>query len=288
MSEFVKVAVFAKLQRPEFASKLQEAVDWLRARGCHPVVEKRVAEGYAIERAESVQAEEIPAQADLILVFGGDGTMLSVARLSRGSIAPILGINLGSLGFLTAATLDELYPALESVLCGEHEIDCRGLLKAEIFKQEGQVHTYHALNDIVINKGALARIVRMDALINDDYTATFLADGLIVSTPTGSTAYSLSAGGPIVFPRLDSMVITPICPHTLTNRPLVVPADSKIRILLRDGEDVMVTMDGQIGLALREREYVMCTESEHKVQLVKPFDRSFFDVLRQKLKWGER
>jgi NAD+ kinase len=284
----VRIAVFAKLQRPEFAPKLQEAVDWLRARACHPLVEEKVAESYAIERAEFLRAEEIPSQADLILVFGGDGTMLSVARLSRGSNAPILGINLGSLGFLTAATLGELYPALEAVLCGEHKIDHRGLLKAEITKQDGQVQNYHALNDIVINKGALARIIRMDALINDDYTATFLADGLIISTPTGSTAYSLSAGGPIVFPRLGSMVITPICPHTLTNRPLVVPADSRIRILLRDGEEVMVTMDGQIGLALVEGEEVLCTESEYQVHLVQPFDRSFFDVLRQKLKWGER
>jgi NAD+ kinase len=288
VSGFVRIAVFAKLQRPKFAPKLQEAIDWLRARGCHLVVERKVAEAYAVERAESRRAEEIPARADLVLVFGGDGTMLSVARLSRGSNAAILGINLGSLGFLTAATLDELYPALEAVLCGEHKIDQRGLLKAEVHKSDGRLQTYHALNDIVINKGALARIVRLDASINDDYTATFLADGLIVSTPTGSTAYSLSAGGPIVFPLLDSMVITPICPHTLTNRPLVVPADSRIRIVLRDGEDVMVTMDGQIGLALEKGEEVLCTESEHKVPLVQPFDRSFFDVLRQKLKWGER
>ncbi len=284
----MKIGFFIKTKRPEFATKLREVVQWLQARQCEILAEEHAAVNYGLEDVRKLPDTEVADRSDAILVFGGDGTMLSVARLIRHNDAPILGVNLGSLGFLTAVTLDKLYPALERILAGEQKVTRRSLLRAEVHQRSGQVHVYHALNDIVLNKGALARIITMNALINDQYTATFLADGLIISTPTGSTAYSLSAGGPIIFPTLDSITITPICPHSLTNRPLLVHPDSRIRVILRSGEDVMLTVDGQIGLKFREGEEVVCTQSEFRIRLIQPNGQSFFDVLREKLKWGER
>ncbi len=232
--------------------------------------------------------EKIPELVDVIVVFGGDGTMLSVARGNQGRNTRLLGVNVGSLGFLTETTLDELYPVLERLLARKHTTDRRSMLKIEVHHTNGTVETYHALNDIVINKGALARIISMDAFVNEDFIANFLADGMIISTPTGSTAYSLSAGGPILYPTLDSVVMTPICSHTLTNRPLVIPAENSIRVVVKSGEDVMLTVDGQVGVALSEGEEIRCTQSEYQIDLIHHGDKGFFDVLREKFKWGER
>lgn len=284
----MKIGIIAKSHRTEFTGKLKETLEWLRARGCDAIVDKEVAEKFGLEKESAVAREEIPGLVDAIVVFGGDGTMLSVARLMGKNRTPILGVNLGSLGFLTEVTLDELYPALEQLLAGKHTIECRGMLKTQVHQGAGEVKVYHALNDAVINKGALARIFSIDAFVNDDFIANFHADGMIISTPTGSTAYSLAAGGPIVFPSLQSILMTPICPHTLTNRPLVIPAESRVRLVLKSGDDVMLTVDGQVGLSLREGDEIICTRSHYQIELIRPRHKSFFTVMREKLKWGER
>ena len=284
----MKIGIVAKPHRPDFAAALEEVLQWLRSRDCEIIVEDSIVQTLALEEVVTATRENLADLVDVIVVFGGDGTMLSVARSIQGRAAQILGVNMGSLGFLTEITLDELYPALEQLLAGKHTIDRRSMLKIEVHDTNGSVRTYHALNDVVINKGAVARIISMDAFINEDFIANFLADGMIISTPTGSTAYSLSAGGPILYPTLDSVVLTPICSHTLTNRPLVIPAESSIRVVVRSGEDVMLTVDGQVGVALKEGEEIRCTRSEYQIELIQPGNKGFFDVLREKLKWGER
>lgn len=285
----MKIGIFVKPDRLDFAQHLREIVDWLCAHGCDVIVDGRSAKDFQLSPVTVSPAAEIPSAVDVIIVFGGDGSLLSVARLVGDTRAPILGVNLGTLGFLTGVTLDELYPALETILAGRHRLDRRSMLKAEV-RQNGtrQPTTFHSLNDVVINKGALGRMISLDVWINGDFTSAFLADGMIVSTPTGSTAYSLSAGGPIVYPALDAITLTPICPHTLTHRPLVIPAKGKVGIVLRSGEDVSLTIDGQVGVSLQVGAEVICTESEHVVDLIQPTERNFFEVLHQKLKWGDR
>ena len=284
----MKIGIIAKPHRTDFSSRLREILEWLEDHDCQLVVEDSVAEGFGLDSVRIARREDIPDLVQAIIVFGGDGTLLSVARSIGDSGTPILGVNLGSLGFLTEVTVDELYPAVEQLLAGRHRIEKRWLLKTEIVPAQGTAVTYQALNDAVINKGAISRIISLETYIQDDFTATFLADGIIVATPTGSTAYSLSAGGPIVFPTLDSIILTPICPHTLTNRPLVVPADAGIRIVLSSGQDVMLTVDGQVGTALQEGDEIRFTRSPFSIGLIQSRERSYFDILREKLKWAER
>jgi len=245
-------------------------------------------ESYGLKGIEGVDPTTIPKQADALVVFGGDGTMLWVARLVEGHRCPILGVNLGSLGFMTETTVDRLYLNLKALVEGSYSIDERCMIQAEVVRNSRILETHHALNDVVINKAALARVISVDAYFDKSFIANFVADGMIVSTPTGSTAYSLSAGGPIVFPSLESILITPICPHTLTNRPLIIPPNHKIRFVLRSGEDVMLTIDGQVGVKFEEGDEVVCTRSPFKIHLIKPGGKSFFDVLREKLKWAKR
>lgn len=284
----MKIGVIAKAHRTDFTATLKGLLQWLSSNGCETVVEESVIRSFGLEGVVSASREDMPGVVDVIVVFGGDGTMLSVARSIEDRKAQILGVNLGSLGFLTEFTLDELYPAMERLLARKHTIDRRWMLKTEVRQRNGSVKTYQALNDTVINKGALARIISMETFVNEDFIANFLADGMIISTPTGSTAYSLSAGGPIVYPTLDSLIMTPICPHTLTNRPLVIPAESTIRVVVKSGEDVMLTVDGQVGVALNEGDEIRCTRSEYQIELIQPGNKGFFDILREKLKWGER
>lgn len=282
------VGLFAKTRRTDFAGQFKEVLDWFRSRNCDTLVENRVVESYALEGVSGVEGYKIPRQADVIVVFGGDGTMLSVARLVRDQKCPILGVNLGSLGFMTETTVDRLYLNLKALLEGNYGVEERCMLQAEVLKGSRVVETHHALNDVVINKAALARVISVDAYFDESFIANFVADGVIVATPTGSTAYSLSAGGPIVHPSLESILITPICPHTLTNRPLVIPPSHKIRFVLRSGEDVMLTIDGQVGVNLEEGDEFVCTRSPYRIQLVRPSGRTFFHVLREKMKWAKR
>lgn len=236
-----------------------------------------------------VPRELVPQGAQLVIVLGGDGTLLSAARAIAGRDIPLFAVNLGGLGFLTAITIDELFPELERALRGEHRIGRRRMLLCELIRKGKKVCDYEALNDAVITKAALARMANLDTFVDGHLVSTFKADGLIVSTPTGSTAYSLSAGGPIIYPSVAAFTITPICPHMLTNRPVIVPDTSVIQIISRDLDNTTyLTIDGQVGEPLQQDDTIICKRSDHSISLVRPPTQLFFDVLRAKLKWGER
>ncbi len=225
---------------------------------------------------------------DLLLVLGGDGTLLSMARLVGDLGVPILGVNLGGLGFLTALTVEELFPALEAYLSDGLVIEERMMLSAAVWRQGERLSEYAALNDVVITKSAMSRIIRLEVAVDQQFATGYRADGLIISTPTGSTAYCLSAGGPIVFPTMDALVLTPICSHTLTNRPIVLPASQRIEVTLLTDQDVMLTADGQVGFALKQMDTVEVRRGSARIRLLRFPQKHFFSVLRTKLKWGER
>jgi NAD+ kinase len=230
--------------------------------------------------------EQLAAGVDIVAVFGGDGTFLYAARLVASSGVPILGVNLGALGFLTEVKLEEVKPSLESLIRGNYEIEERMPLRVEVRRGGDALAEYRALNDAVINKGAISRIIELEVRVNDQLVTVTRADGLIVSTPTGSTAYSLSAGGPILYPTLGAFIITPICPHTLTNRPVVVPDGALVDICLHRGGDVMLTVDGQVGITLEPLDRLAIAKGAPNVRVVQPAGSTFFALLREKLKWG--
>ena len=225
----------------------------------------------------------------LVVVLGGDGTLLAAARLIGHNGIPILGVNLGGLGFLTAFSLEELYPEIERILAGDYTVEERMQLTSTVIRDDSILAEYSVLNDVVITKAAIARIIDLETTIDGAHLTTFKADGLIVSTPTGSTAYSMAAGGPIIFPGLHTVMLTPICPHMLTNRPILVPDTSDIRIVIRSAnENIFLTFDGQVGQSLKGGDIIQIKRSNHTVKLVKSPFRDYFEVLRTKLRWGER
>ncbi len=261
-------------------------IDWLQRRGLAIRYDGSTA---AYTGAAGLPREEVPEDCDLVIVLGGDGTLLSAARAIGRREIPLFPVNLGGLGFLTAITIDEIYPELERAFRGEHRVARRKLLTAEVLRDGCTVASYDALNDAVLTKTALARMIDLDTYVDDQHVSDFKADGLIVSTPTGSTAYSLSAGGPIIFPSVPAILLTPICPHMLTNRPVVVPETSVIRVVSQGpDESVFLTIDGQIGGPLQKNDTVQCRSSQYSLHLIRPPRMMFFDVLRQKIKWGER
>jgi NAD+ kinase len=265
---FRRVGIVAKVTSREAVHTAHELAEWLRRRGLEAAV------------------DEPEGDYDLVVVLGGDGTLLSVARLLARAV-PILGVNLGNLGFLTEINRGELYPALVRVLDGRFEIEERSLFDVELRRDGGVFKSYRVLNDAVINKSALARIIELTLRVGGHLIARFRADGLIISTPTGSTAYNLSAGGPILDPLLPVAVLTPICPHALSLRPIVVPDAGPIEVTLEtQAEEVYVTLDGQEGAALGFRDTVRITRGDAKVRLAKVNRRSFYDSLRGKLRWG--
>jgi len=236
---------------------------------------------------EAVELEKFQAEADLIVVLGGDGTMISTARLTGSREVPVLGINYGSLGYLTEFRIEEMFGALENILAGEYEIDRRVMLEIEHRRDGETLGTGRVLNDLVINKSALARIIEIEIELDNLFVNSFRADGLIVATPTGSTAYNLSAGGPIIYPSMNAVVLTPICPFTLTNRPIVVPDTAEINLKLKnENEGVVITLDGQIGYQMKTGDTVSIRKSQTNFNLIQPPNRNYFDVLRNKLKWG--
>ncbi|MCX5817740.1 MAG: NAD(+)/NADH kinase [Proteobacteria bacterium] len=238
---------------------------------------------------KQVEIEHIGEGANFIIVLGGDGTLLSVSRHGRGNDVPILGINLGSLGFLTESSVEELPAMLNAVIKDRYNISKRIMIDVSVNRENEKVFEFTILNDAVITKDALARIIDIETYVNNDYLATFRGDGLILSTPTGSTGYSLSAGGPILYPSLKNIIVTPICPHTLTNRPIILPENTKIRaILLSRDERVVLTLDGQIGFPLEYGDEVVVKQSSRIVSLIKSSSKGYFEILRTKLKWGER
>jgi NAD+ kinase len=288
MQQIHKVAIFAKMNDPRCQGIASDLIQWLKVRERLPLVEPSLAS--LIGHPDLVTEEEIRDQAELVVVLGGDGTLISVARLFSGRDVPILGINLGSLGFLTEITVEELYPRLELCLQSTPRVSARMMLMVTLFREGKESETHHVLNDVVINKGALARIVDLETRINKQVLTTYKADGLIVATPTGSTGYSMSAGGPIIHPQMSCIVITPICPHTLTNRPIVVTDESIISVTITSSfdEKVYLTLDGQVGIELQEGDSVEVRKALNKTSLVMSRSRDYFELLRTKLKWGER
>jgi len=287
MPDIKAVGIVSKPGVPAAAELVPKLMAWLRERGIIIRYDEETAvyagTGGAIARTE------IPVGADLVIVLGGDGTLLSAARAIGGRQVPLFPVNLGGLGFLTAITVDSLFPDLERAFRGEHRIGKRKLLHGQLVREGNVVGEYEALNDVVITKSAIARMIDLDVHVDQMFVCRYKADGLIVATPTGSTAYSLSAGGPIIFPSVASLCLTPICPHMLTNRPVIVPDSSVIRIICQaEGDSAFLTIDGQIGEPLQKDDQIICRSSQHTLMLVRPPNMLFFDVLRQKLKWGER
>lgn len=281
-----RIGIICKIGRPEPIEMLKEFLPWLREKGYETFLD--------IETAQFINTggyfrSEIPSLVDIIIVLGGDGTMLSVARLVGDRNIPILGINLGGLGFITEVNRDEIQAAVNKVLTGSCSEEERIMLTAGVHRHGEKIADFVVLNDVVINKGALARITEMETYVNNSYVTTYKADGLIISTPTGSTAYSLSAGGPILYPTLNSIVLTPICPHTLTNRPIVIPDVFTIEVILRSAsEDIFLTLDGQVGFSLKNNDAIEIKKADFKTRLLIPCERDYFNILRTKLKWGER
>ncbi|MCY7344637.1 MAG: NAD(+)/NADH kinase [Pyrinomonadaceae bacterium] len=284
------VGVVVKPNHREAWQTACELSAWLEKRGIG-LIGKPSEENdkFAAEKCgiETVEAEKFKTQADLIVVLGGDGTMISTARLTGDREVLVLGINHGSLGYLTEFRIEEMFDALEKILAGEYEIDSRVMLDVQQIRGGEIIESGRVLNDVVINKVALARIIEIEVELNGLYVNSFRADGLIVSTPTGSTAYNLSAGGPIVYPSMNAVVLTPICPFTLTNRPIVVPDTAEITLHLKnENQGVVITLDGQIGYQMKKGDMVSIRKSTTNFNLVQPPNRNYFDVLRNKLKWG--
>jgi NAD+ kinase len=224
-----------------------------------------------------------------LIVLGGDGTLLSAARLTAECGVPVLAVNLGGLGFLTTVPQDEIYSILEELFAGKHRVSERVMLDAEIIRAGNVIRRQTALNDAVLNKAALARIMDLELRVDGEYVTTYKSDGLIISTPTGSTAYSLAAGGPIVYPSVEAFVVSPICPHTLTNRPIVIPDSATIEIDFKAEDDaVFLTLDGQIGIELLRGDHIRVRKAANKLMLVRPARKTYYQILRSKLKWGER
>ncbi len=281
---FQRVAVVAKADSPEAGRAGVELGDWLARRGLEVKLDEHLVELAGLPAERRFQYD---APCDLIVVLGGDGTLLSVAR-SLGNGTPILGVNMGNLGFLTELNRTELYPALVRALAGKYTIEERALLAVELQRTDGPPLAYRALNDAVVAKTALSRIIELSLTVDGELVSRFRADGLIVSTPTGSTAYNLSAGGPILQPRLPVMVLTPICPHSLSLRPIVVPDASRVEITLEtQREEVYLTLDGQEGTTIGYGETASVTRDGRSVRLMRLSGRTYFDGLRGKLHWGE-
>jgi NAD+ kinase len=280
------IGIVSKPNSAAAANIVPALIEWLRGRGMAIRIDEQTA---LYAGVPGLPRDEVPEGCDLVIVLGGDGTLLAAARAIGRRETPLFPVNVGSLGFLTAITIDELYPELERAFRGEHRIAKRKLLATEVVRDGAVVAAYEALNDAVLTKAAIARMIDLDAHVDEQFVCAYKADGLIVSTPTGSTAYSLSAGGPIIFPSVPAICITPICPHMLTNRPVLVPETSVIRIISRaPDESVFLTIDGQVGNPIREGDTLVCRSSDYALRLVRPPHMMFFDVLRQKLKWGER
>ncbi len=281
------VAIFSKPAKPELAQVVPELLGWFRKHGYTVVVDQETS-NYASGPEVVERAAVAARQPKFVVVLGGDGTLLAAARAVAKAGIPVLGVNLGSLGFLTEVPLADLYPTLEALDQNQCGTEARSMLACRLWREGKCVAEYHALNDVVVNKGAIARLADFDLYINQDFVSNYKADGLIVATPTGSTAYSLAAGGPILVPSVEGLVITPVSPHALTHRPLVVRDSVEIAIVVKAAEEhAFLSVDGQVGMPLMQGDRVTCRKSEHQVHLLR-MKKTFFDVLRTKLKWGQR
>jgi NAD+ kinase len=290
-SSIKRIGVVVKPHQPDALETLCRLTTWLNERGITivgvPEIERETIEHQTGCAVEVLDEAELAKYVDLILVLGGDGTMIATARMLGDTEVPVMGVNYGGLGYLAEFPLEELFPALEAILAGQYKVQQRLMLSVELWRGEELVTRNRVLNDVVVNKSALARIIEIEAYLNQQFLNLFRADGLIVATPTGSTAYNLSANGPIIFPSMNAVVITPICPFTLSNRPIVVPDDSMIEVrLMTENEEVALTLDGQVGFPLQAGDRAVIRKSKTSFNLVQPPNRNYFDVLRNKLKWG--
>jgi NAD+ kinase len=280
------VGIVSKPSSDAAGQIVPELIEWFRKRKVTVRIDEQTA--FYAGGSDGLPRDQVPEGCDLIMVLGGDGTLLSAARALGRLEIPLFPVNLGGLGFLTAITIEELYPELERAFRGEHRIARRKLLTTDVERAGRIVDTYDALNDAVITKAAIARMIDLDTYVDFQLVCAYKADGLIISTPTGSTAYSLSAGGPIIFPSVPAICITPICPHMLTNRPVIVPETSVIRVISPTADSAFLTIDGQVGRPLEGGDTVICRSAQHSLLLIRPPRMMFFDVLREKLKWGGR
>lgn len=283
----MRFGITGKKNSAEVYEIAQRLCEWLREREIEFLVEERLGRSIG---AENVLAEpDLAAAVDIIVVFGGDGSFIWVSRMARGHDVSILGCNLGGLGFLTEFTVDEFFPMMERVLAGDYEIEKRDMISCSVARKDGEHEEFTVLNDIVINNGPISKVVDLSIYIEERYVTTFKADGIIFATPTGSTAYSLSAGGPIIYPTLPVITVTPICPHILTNRPIVVPNTKKIRTrVLTDIQNTYLTLDGQVGVPLYLGDDVVLENSESYVNIIKSPFRDYFNILKTKLMWSGR
>jgi len=279
------IGIYCK-QKPSFDQDvLLTLTGWLRKRELSVFMDKDTAG--IIGESSSYNKQDIPPLVDIIIVLGGDGTLLSVARIAHPYNVPLLAVNLGRLGFLTEIPLEELYVTLEKVLDGQTSIEKRMLLNVSLWRNKVKTEEYNVLNDVVINKGALARIVNLQVRVNKQYMTSYRADGLIIATPTGSTAYSLSAGGPIIHPSMNALVLSPICPFTLTNRPIVIPDQSNIQVeLTTPGEEVRITLDGQEGCDMKTGDVLEVKVAKSSLKLIQVPGKNYYQILRKKLQWG--
>mgnify|MGYP002624060613 FL=1 len=283
----MKIGIVGKSNLQEAHAIARKLTKWLEKKDVEVYIERDLDDNN--NHPNTVSRSVISKTVDIILVLGGDGTFIGMSRLACKYGVPILGINLGRLGFLTEIATDEIYQMMERILSGDYEVEDRHMLTAKVKTSSGKVRSYELLNDVVINKGALARIMDLAMYIDGAHVTTYRADGIILSTPTGSTAYSLSAGGPIVAPGLNLTIVTPICPHTLTNRPLVVSGDAKIDIkIISEEQDSYLTLDGQIGIKLKGGDTVSVQISDKTAKLIKSPFRDFYTILNMKLMWGEK
>jgi NAD+ kinase len=284
---FKTIGIISRPRRSNLAEIVPPLLAWLEEHGVRTVVDAETA-GSLRDDGLGKTRHQVAEQADLLLVLGGDGTLLAAAREAAPRGVPILPVNMGSLGFLASFTVDELYPALEATLAGESTINERVLLLVERVNRGEILTKQRVLNDGVVHKGTLARMIELELYVDDGFVCRYRADGLIVATPTGSTAYSMSAGGPIVHPMVESILITPICPHTLSDRPVVIHDTSKIELRVAESsESVFLTLDGQTGVPMQVGDRVRITRAEERLKLIQPPNKSYFEILRSKLKWGE-
>lgn len=284
---FHAIGIFSRPRRADITDIVRPLLEWLSKRGIRGIYDTETAASLR-DGTEGRPRELLAHESDLLLVLGGDGTLLAAAREAAPRGIPILPINLGSLGFLTSFTLGELYPALEETIAGHLTASERVMLTASLIREGQVVDSQLVLNEAVITKGALARMIEIELLIDEDFVCRYRADGLIVATPTGSTAYSLSAGGPIVHPAVESIILTPICPHTLSDRPLVVGDCCNVEMRLRGtAESVYLTLDGQKGVLMQSEDRVSMIRAKERLKLIQPHRKSYYEILRNKLKWGE-
>jgi len=291
MTAIKRIGVVVKPHQPDALDTLCRLTEWLNQKGIQLVGQAEIAHEQIEQQTgcavKIVPDDQLASSVDLILVLGGDGTMIATARMIGDAEVPVMGVNYGGLGYLAEFPIEELFAALDSILSGQYKVQKRVMLAIELWRGEELITRNRVLNDVVVNKSALARIIEIEAYLDSQFVNLFRADGLIVATPTGSTAYNLSAGGPVLYPSMNAVVITPICPFTLSNRPIVVPDESVIEVrLITDNEEVALTLDGQVGFPLKARDRIVIRKSRTTFNLVQPPNRNYFDVLRDKLRWG--